>query len=83
MVNNWKKKLLSQAGKEIIIKAVLQVLPIFIMSVFRLPHGLCSEINSLVARFWWGANDQLKKVHWISWKKWKYRKLLVGWDFKI
>lgn len=31
---NWKHKFISQAGREILIKAVLQALPIYPMSVF-------------------------------------------------
>lgn len=67
-VSNWRNKLLSQASREILIKAVLQVLPVFTMSIFYLPRGLCCELNSLMAWFWWRANDQSRKVHWISWK---------------
>uniref|UniRef100_A0A2N9I4S0 Reverse transcriptase zinc-binding domain-containing protein n=1 Tax=Fagus sylvatica TaxID=28930 RepID=A0A2N9I4S0_FAGSY len=47
-VGGWKEKLLSQAGKEILIKAVAQAIPTYAMSVFRLPGSLCDEINSMI-----------------------------------
>jgi hypothetical protein len=33
-LNNWKTKFLTQAGKEILIKAAVQVIPTYCMSVF-------------------------------------------------
>ena len=54
----WKKiqerkgKLLSRAGKEILIKAVVQSIPTYTMGVFQLPMKLCEELNAMCARFW-------------------------------
>ncbi|XP_042972725.1 uncharacterized protein LOC122304517 [Carya illinoinensis] len=50
-IHNWKNSFLSQAGKEILLKAVAQAIPTFAMSVFRLPKRLCADINSLLAKF--------------------------------
>lgn len=55
-IQGWKEKLLSQVGREIIIKAVVQAIPTYTMSCFKLPLGLCTEIESLIMRFWWGQN---------------------------
>ena len=61
--------LLSRAGKEILIKAVAQSIPIYTMSVFLLPLKLCDELNSLCAKFWWGQVGNERKIHWKSWDK--------------
>jgi hypothetical protein len=45
-LNDWKLKFLSQAGKEILLKAVIQAIPTYNMSIFLLPKGLCADINS-------------------------------------
>ena len=53
-IQGWKEKLLSQAGREILIKAVVQAIPTYTMSCFKLPLGLCGDIESIIRKFWWG-----------------------------
>jgi hypothetical protein len=68
-LNDWKVKFLSQAGKEILIKAVVQAIPTYYMNVFLLPNTLCKELNGLMQRFWWGHKENTSKIHWISWER--------------
>ena len=53
-LQGWEEKLLSQAGREILIKAVAQAIPTYSMNCFKLPIGLCNEIEGLIRKFWWG-----------------------------
>ena len=50
-IASWKGKLLSNAGREILIKAVAQATPTYTMSCFKLSDSLCSYLNSLMGRF--------------------------------
>ena len=59
--------MLSKAGKEVLIKAIVQAIPTYTMRVFQLPVKLCDELNSLCAKFWWGQVGNDKKIHWKSW----------------
>jgi hypothetical protein len=65
-LNNWKTKFLTQAGKEILIKAVAQAIPTYCMSVFLLPKILCMEIEGMMQKFWWGHKDNTSRIHWMS-----------------
>lgn len=56
-------------GKEVLIKAVARAIPTYTMSCFKLPRGICEEINKLCAKFWWGSIGEKSKAHWMSWKK--------------
>jgi hypothetical protein len=51
-ISGWKEKFLSQAGKEIMLKAVIQAIPTYSMSVFLLPKTLCNDINFMMSKFW-------------------------------
>jgi hypothetical protein len=63
----WDDNHKSQAAKEILIKAVAQAIPLYVMSVFKLPLGLCDELTKLIRRYWWGAENGKHKTHWIGW----------------
>ena len=60
-MQGWKEKLLSQAGKEIMIKAVVQSIPTYSISLFRLPIGLLKDIEAMIRKFWWGCSETLGK----------------------
>lgn len=77
-MQGWKKKLLSQAGKEVMIKAVVQSIPAYSMSVFKLLVGLCKDIEAIIWKFWLGNGDS-KKIHWI---KLYASKSIIGMGFR-
>jgi hypothetical protein len=80
-LQDWKLKFLSQAGKEILIKVVIQAIPTYSMSVFLLPKALCNDLNSLMPRFWWGQQSNDNRIHWLSWKKMGVAKSRGVWGF--
>ncbi|XP_004296207.1 PREDICTED: uncharacterized protein LOC101297422 [Fragaria vesca subsp. vesca] len=65
----WRDKTLTIAGKEVLIKAVVQSIPTYIMSCFELPKHMCSAMQRLMARFWWGDKGDDRKIHWVAWEK--------------
>lgn len=48
---DWKGELISAAGKEVLIKAVAQAIPTYIMSYFKLPNNICDDLTSMVSQF--------------------------------
>ncbi|KAK6119621.1 hypothetical protein DH2020_046644 [Rehmannia glutinosa] len=81
-IQGWNNHSLSKAGKEILIKSVLQAIPVYAMSCFRLPDSLIYDINSLIGAYWWGSKDGKKKIHWASWRTLTLAKLASGLGFK-
>ena len=67
-LQGWKEKLLSQARREVLLKAVVQAIPTFAMSCFKLPVGLCKDIEIQIRKFWWGERGGQKKIHWKNWE---------------
>lgn len=39
------------------------------MSCFILPDGLCAEIDSMMANFFWSGDDFRRGLHWVNWKQ--------------
>ena len=81
-MQGWKEKLLSQADKEIMTKAVVQSIPTYSMSVFRLPIGLLKDIEAMIQKFWWGCLENSRKIHWVQWETLCSSKSVGGMGFK-
>ncbi|KAE8685834.1 bromodomain and WD repeat-containing protein 3-like isoform X4 [Hibiscus syriacus] len=64
----WKANCLSLAGRTVLLKSVLTSLPIFFLSLFRMPCKIGKKLNSLMASFLWGDNEDKRKIHWVNWK---------------
>lgn len=59
--------MLSATGKEILLKAILQVIPTYTMRFFQLPHSKVQKLNKMMKKFWWGYNEDHSKIQWVSW----------------
>uniref|UniRef100_A0A803Q6R3 Reverse transcriptase domain-containing protein n=1 Tax=Cannabis sativa TaxID=3483 RepID=A0A803Q6R3_CANSA len=68
-LEGWKAKQLSTAGRHTLISSVLQSIPCYTMSTIKIPVSICSELDSILARFWWkGSSQQGERYH--AWKSW-------------
>jgi hypothetical protein len=81
-IQGWQERLLSKAGKEVLVKAVAQAIPTYAMSCFDLTKGLCDELNSMISRYWWSQQDKSNKIHWLSWDKLTRSKKMGGLGFR-
>ena len=57
----WKARLLSRAGRLTLIKSVLNSLPVYFMSLFRMPKTVAAKIVKLQRRFFWCGRDTNSK----------------------
>ncbi|XP_019181988.1 PREDICTED: uncharacterized protein LOC109177141 [Ipomoea nil] len=80
-IGSWNKRLLSQAGKEILLKSVAQAMPTFSMSVFLLPISVCTAIERVMNRYWWASGTD-RGIHWNAWDKLCVPKKHGGLGFK-
>ncbi|KAL9662139.1 hypothetical protein QQ045_026969 [Rhodiola kirilowii] len=81
-LQGWKQKMLSIAGKEVLIKAVVQAMPTYAMSCFKIPETLIKRIVGMIANYWWSNNKARKGVHWCGYKKLCKEKMEGGIGFK-
>ena len=73
-LQGWEEKILYQVvrkalnqRKRVLIKAVVQAIPTYTISCFKLLLGLCNEIEYLIKNFWWGQQGDCRKIHWVKW----------------
>ena len=69
-LQKWNQKLLSRAGKEILLKTVAQVLPIYAMNIYLLPMELYRELERMMNSFWWGRKGPGNGgIIWMKWER--------------
>jgi len=56
-------------GKEVFIKSIAQAIPVYAMMVFKIPKNICKGISDAISQFWWGDDNEHKKIHWKAWWK--------------
>lgn len=74
----WKRRMLSFAGRLTLIKSVLSNLPVYYMSLFRMPQGIAKELNKIQSVFLWGGTDLKRRIHLVKWKDASMSKKLGG-----
>lgn len=66
-LKGWEEKIVSMGGKEILLKAIIQSIPVFAMAVFKIPKKVCKDIMDAMSAFWWGYTEEQRKMHWFAW----------------
>ena len=67
---SWKARTLSKAGRLTLIKSVLNSLPVYYISMFKMPKSIARRIVKIQRSFFWGGGSGEKKnfpiVKWSS-----------------
>ena len=80
---DWSEKYMSMASKEILIKAVAQAIPTYVMSVFRLPASVCDKLTRMMRQYWWGWRKARGRWLGSAGRKRHYPSLWVAWGLGI
>ncbi|KAL9678800.1 hypothetical protein QQ045_016651 [Rhodiola kirilowii] len=81
-MQGWKEKSLSIAGKKVLIKAIVQAMPTYTMSCFKIPDSLIKFIVSMTSNFWWSNSKDGRGIHWCNYRKLCRDKMEGGVGFK-
>ncbi|KAG5570617.1 hypothetical protein H5410_060383 [Solanum commersonii] len=65
---SWQNKFLSYGGKMILIRHVLQSIPIYLLSVMCPPKGVVKRLHQVFAKFFWGNSEVERRKHWVAWE---------------
>eukprot|EP00253_Pinus_taeda_P012281 PITA_12281 len=68
-VRKWTCRYLNLVGCLMLTKAILQAIPIFIMSSLPTPKGILQQIMNIQMDFLWGKGEEKKKWALVAWDK--------------
>ena len=67
-LSSWKRQHISKGGRLTLIRSTLSSLPIYFLSLFRMPKTVCSRLEKIQRDFLWGGGNLERKPHLVNWK---------------
>lgn len=68
ILQNWKGHILSIGGKLTLISSVLSPIPLYILSIFKIPKYVIQQLDRIRCRFLWqGSSKSMKKYALVNW----------------
>ena len=64
---NWKMQYISKGGRATLIRSTLSSLPIYYLSLFRMPQKVCARLERIQRQFLWGGTANVKKISLVKW----------------
>lgn len=96
---SYNSKYISLSGRLVILKAALNSIPVYWMSLYKAPAGVISKVEKTYRAFMWGREERGKKMIWIPWQlicksgahgglglghlAWKNKALLLKWAWRF
>ena len=68
-LHQWSFWFLLAGGKLILLRHVLNSIPMYVIQVIQLPRGVLIQLGRLFNSFLWDNNVEGKRIHWTSWEK--------------
>lgn len=59
----------SHAGRLVLVRTVLQAMPIYYMATCRIPNSVINEITSINQRFFWRKVEKQRYLAYVAWDK--------------
>jgi len=66
--SGWQNRMLTKGGKAVLIKSILQSMPVHLFSALNPPKTVIKKVEKILTDFFWGMVDGKTKYHWGSWK---------------
>ncbi|RVX21022.1 hypothetical protein VitviT2T_011245 [Vitis vinifera] len=64
----WKRQYISKGGRVTLIKSTLASMPIYQMSIFRMPKMVARRLEKVQRDFLWGGGQMEGKTHLVNWE---------------
>jgi len=67
-LGSWKNRFLSAGGRLVLLNLVLNSIPIYYLSVFKMLKLVGRKLAKLQRRFLWGGVSDNPKISWVKWQ---------------
>lgn len=68
LIHNWNSQFRSRARREVLLKVVLQALPMYVMNILLFLGDLCEELERAMNGYWCvGGGKEKKGICWCRW----------------
>jgi hypothetical protein len=64
---SWRNKHISLGGRIVMINAVLNSIPIFYLSYYKMPNKVWKKVVRIQREFLWGGPKGGKRISWVKW----------------
>jgi len=81
-VGHWCYRHLSIGGRLTLIKAVLESIPVYWMTLYKVPVSVLRLIRTIAASYLWSGNLNNDKIHLVKWEVIARPCSLGGWGIK-
>jgi hypothetical protein len=78
-IAGWRGKLLTQAGRLVLIKTCLATIPLYLLSFYKFPRWGIDLINSHMANCFWDDYEGHRKLHLANWHLICMKREYGGW----
>ena len=66
-LSSWKRQYISKGGRLTLIRSTLSSLPIYFLSLFRMPKIVWARLEKIQRDFLWGGGNLVHKPHLVNW----------------
>jgi hypothetical protein len=81
-ISNWSHRWLTLGGRVTLVKVVLESIPVYWLSLAKIPKSLLNKIRRRMFSFLWTGKKVKEGMHLVSWKKIAKPKKVGGWGIK-
>jgi ribonuclease HI len=81
-IHHWCNRLLSLGGRFVLIKSVLESLPVYWMALAHIPASILKTLRQLIFSFLWSGSKKNKGYHLCKWESISKPKSMGGWGLR-
>jgi hypothetical protein len=67
-LNSWGNRYLSLGGRIVLLNSVLSAIPIFYLSIMKMPVKVWKEVVKIQREFLWCGLETKRKISWVNWE---------------